>query len=428
MSGAATIVIGTVVATAAAYLFQLLGGRLLGPTEFAPLTILWTVQFIVMHVLYQPLEHYMIRQVELRRGIDWRLLVGCVAGATVLAALFVQLTRDLLFAGRTAYVGIAACMTLTYAGFAIVRAQLAGTRRFHAYGLATGAEGLLRLVTAGAILAVTTSAVGLAWAMVVAPLAVLAWWSGLPRSQRREPAAGLLMPMIGASVCAQLLIGGAPVAVGFLGAAPATVSIVFVTFALLRGPLWILQGLLARVLPPLTAMVRNGDARTLRIWSRRLTGAGVAAATLAGIAGAWIGPGLVALLFGPEFRPGVGFTGLVSAGVILSAVGLLTNQLLIASGRTRHMTVAWLGGLLVAAVTLAVPGEAAVRVGLAFVAGQFVAVLLLTAAIGRLFAQDGVGALDASIDPAPVLASPVTRVASDEVAVQPPTTDEGVHP
>jgi O-antigen/teichoic acid export membrane protein len=384
VTGTALIVVGTLVATVCAYLFQLLGGRTLGPEAFAPLTILWTVQFVAMHVLYQPLEQYAIRQVELRRGIDWRFVAGGIAVTTVLAAVFVELTLELLFSGDRTYVWIAALMTLAYAGFALVRSQLAGAHRYEAYGLATGAEGLLRLVAAGAILGVTTSAVGLSWAMVLAPFAVLPWLGRFPRAGAREPAAGLLLPMIGASVSAQLLIGAAPIAVAFLGATPATVSIVFVTFALLRGPLWIIQGLFARVLPPLTALARDGETAQLRWWSRRITAAAAAAAAASGIAAAAVGPAVIAWLFGPDFRPPTAMTGLVGAGVVLAAGGLLSNQILIAFGRTTRMTTAWTAALAVAAIALLLPGTPDVRVSAAFLIGQIVAVSLLTHAIGQV--------------------------------------------
>jgi O-antigen/teichoic acid export membrane protein len=78
------IVAGTVAATVAAYAFQLLGGRALGPESFAPVTILWTVQFLVMQILYQPLEHYGIRELELGRRPDPKVVAGIVlGGATV---------------------------------------------------------------------------------------------------------------------------------------------------------------------------------------------------------------------------------------------------------------------------------------------------------------------------------------------------------
>jgi O-antigen/teichoic acid export membrane protein len=387
MKGAGPIVAGTLVGTAAAYLFQVVGGRALGPVDFAPLTVLWTLQFIVMTVLYQPVEQYSIRQLDLGRGLDWPLVLVCVLVCTVLVTSFVLLFREQLFAGNAAYAVVAGCITLGCGGFTLARAQLASSRRFAVYGLVTGAEGVVRLTSGVALLAFTSSAIGLAWAMVLAPLAALPWLSRPRFGGTTEPAAGILLPMLGANVCAQLLIGAAPVAVGLLGASAATVSIVFVTFALFRAPLWILQGLLARVLPPITDLARERRSAELRAWSRRIaiTGSGLA---LVAAAGAYlIGPSLVAWLFGADFTPSAALAAAVGAGVVIAAAGMLTNQILIAAGRTGYMTLAWAMGLLTAVTALIGPGTVGVRIGVAFVIGQAVALALLTYSVARVFSD-----------------------------------------
>jgi O-antigen/teichoic acid export membrane protein len=53
-SGTAYMIVGTFVAAVAAYLFQLVVGRSLGPTEFAPVTVLWTIQFLVFTTVSCP--------------------------------------------------------------------------------------------------------------------------------------------------------------------------------------------------------------------------------------------------------------------------------------------------------------------------------------------------------------------------------------
>ena len=50
-SGTGHMIVGTLVAALAAYLFQLIVGRSLGPTVFAPITVLWTIQFLCRHAL-----------------------------------------------------------------------------------------------------------------------------------------------------------------------------------------------------------------------------------------------------------------------------------------------------------------------------------------------------------------------------------------
>lgn len=67
-SGTGVMLAGTVVATIGAYVFQLLGGRALGPTAFAPVTVLWTVQFLVITVVMLPIEQMVIRRLDSRAG------------------------------------------------------------------------------------------------------------------------------------------------------------------------------------------------------------------------------------------------------------------------------------------------------------------------------------------------------------------------
>jgi hypothetical protein len=93
---------------------------------------------------------------------------------------------------------------------------------------------------------------------------------------------------------------------------------------------------------------------------------------------------VIAWLFGPEFRPPTAMTGLVGAGVVLAAGGLLSNQILIAFGRTTRMTTAWTTALAAATISLLLPGTPDLRISVAFLIGQVVAVGLLTRAIGQV--------------------------------------------
>jgi O-antigen/teichoic acid export membrane protein len=55
-SGTAHMVAATLVSLAGAYLFLLIVGRVLGPTAFAPITVLWTLQYLVITTVYMPME------------------------------------------------------------------------------------------------------------------------------------------------------------------------------------------------------------------------------------------------------------------------------------------------------------------------------------------------------------------------------------
>ena len=104
-------------------------------------------------------------------------------------------------------------------------------------------------------------------------------------------------------------------------------------------------------------------------------------AALAAAGAAWLGPGLTAALFGSSFRPSAAAAALVAGGSVLATTASFSNQILIALGATWRLAAAWLTGLTVAALTLAVvDADATVRVAAGFFAGEAAAL----AAVGGL--------------------------------------------
>ena len=180
---------------------------------------------------------------------------------------------------------------------------------------------------------------------------------------------GFLGPLVLANGAAQALLGVGPLVVAAVGAGPVTVSAVFVTFLLFRAPLWVIQSVLARVLPPFTALARRGEHAALKVWALRLAAGGAALAAVAAPLGWWLGPTLVGILFGDWFTPTASLTALVAVGTAVAAMTAVSSQILVAVGRTWHVGLAWTLALAVAALAFAAPVAAAdVRVGLAFLA------------------------------------------------------------
>jgi hypothetical protein len=299
--GTVWVVVGSLVAAVFAYVFQILGGRMLGAEAFAPIGVLWTVQFLAMQVLYQPLEHLVNREVSNRRAPGMGRVAAFGAAAGLAAAGILALTRD-LYVDHGLYVLFAGLLVSAYALFGYVRGRLAGEGRFRAFAALTAGEATLRLVAALALVWVG-GALGLATAMVLAPLLAIAWLrpSGLPST--RGDLARDLRPLVAASIFAQGLLGLAPLAVAALGATAATVSVVFMTFTVYRGPLWVMQGVMARLLPVLVELVRVRDHARLRRWMGGIAASAAASAGLAALAGAVLAPPVLAWLVGADFRP-----------------------------------------------------------------------------------------------------------------------------
>jgi lipopolysaccharide/colanic/teichoic acid biosynthesis glycosyltransferase len=385
--GTVGIVAGTFVAGVAAYVYQIAGGRVLGAEDFAPVSVLLTLHFIAFVVVLIPVEQLVIRAVTLGTSGDRsvnRAALVVVVGSVVTVLAVSMVYRERFFAGSVVLVAATGATVLTHAVFAVGRGRLAGATLYRSYGAASGAAGLLRVAVAFGILAVSPSAGGLAAALVIGPLVILVWW---PRTQEASSgtmpgsASRFLTGVVLASGASQLLLLAGPVVAAVVGASAVEVSVLFGTLTLFRAPLTFGYNLLARLLPPFTRMVEAGQEAELRRWG---VGIGIAGGLLAGAAavvGRWLGPGVVALSFGEEFRPDSTVAMLVAAGVVASAAALFTGEVLVARAETGRLAWAWAVGLAGAAVTVLATGDDPQGVAAGFLAGEMVALAAIMSAV-----------------------------------------------
>ncbi|MCJ7726313.1 MAG: hypothetical protein MUP76_08015 [Acidimicrobiia bacterium] len=391
-SGTTYMVVGTLIAAVAAYLFQLVAGRVLGPADLQPIVVLWTIQFLVFTIVFAPMEQMTIRRLNspAARAAPWPLFLGLIAASTGGAVLYGYLTLDRQFDGDLWYLVILGTLIASYGGFAIGRGFLAGRLRYREYGLSIFAESMLRLVLAIVLLAIGVGPLGLSGTLVAGALVV--WlWKPLRGERIRERgvatetgSAGIMATFITANASAQTLVAAGPLLVIALGGNDAAQSIFFETFLLFRAPLTVAYSLIARVLPPFSAMFERGDVATLRRWAIRIAGAGAVAAAMVYGLGLVVGADLVGLLLGSEFRPSAELAALAAAGTTIATVALFEQQVLIAMRSTRRMAAAWVVALGVAAMSLLMGGpSASLRVGRAFLIGEVVALIALTIAVMR---------------------------------------------
>lgn len=379
------MVIGTLVAGVGNYAYQLLGGRALGPDAFAPVGTLLTIHFLAFIVVLLPVEQLVIRALTIRGGLtraSSRTILLTVVATAVTAGGVAWIGRDRFFSGDGRYAAVAAFVVLTHALFVRGRGALAGHRRFRAYGEASGGASILRLLIAAGVVIARPDPLGVALALAIGPLVVLAWPSSLsiPRIPDQATApTRFLATFIMAAAASQVLLLAGPLAAGALGASAAVISIVFVTFTLARAPLTFGYNLIARVLPPFTLLAEQGDDAELNRWAARLAAGGVLLAVPAGLAGWWLGPPIVAALFGEGFRPDPLFAALAAAGVSIAGASLFLGQVLVARGDTARLAVAWLVGVAGAGVG-AILGRSDVthRIGWAFLTGEISAIVAMT--------------------------------------------------
>ena len=162
-SGTTHMVVGTFVAAVAAYLFQLIAGRVLGPEDLQPIVVLWTIQFLVFTIVFLPMEQLTIRRLSasVASAAPWRLHLTLIALSTAGAVAYGVATLDRQFDGQPWYLGVLALLIVAYGGFAVGRGFLAGRRRYREYGLAVLAESVLRLIVAIGLLAAGIGPLGL---------------------------------------------------------------------------------------------------------------------------------------------------------------------------------------------------------------------------------------------------------------------------
>jgi O-antigen/teichoic acid export membrane protein len=380
--GTARMIAGSLVGAVLAYLFQVYGTRALGAHTFSPIALLWTSYFIVATVILIPLEQFVTREASRGRQVlkeDRVTIVLVIGGAALLLGGFAYLTNDAFFAGEPIFVVQAVAVTAFYGVMQVGKGLLAGHRRFAEYGALLAWEGIVRLGAAVAFIAYSASAPALGWAMVAAPFCVF-----LVRPFRHDretvsgvaptKASGFLSNYVLGSAASQVLLGAAPIGVGALGGNEALRSVVFTTFLLYRAPLTLIYNLQGRLL---SLLVRMDGKTSLRQGLLKLVGFGAALIGLAGIVGFFVGPAVVGLLFGPEFRPVATVAALAAAGVIAGSVTQLMGQALVASGSTGQLASAWVGGLLAGLVTMfLVGGTPDFRVAVGFAVGELVALAL----------------------------------------------------
>lgn len=383
--GTTFMVTGGLLGAFGAYLFQVYGGRELGTEAFAPVSVLWTLFFILGTVLLIPVEQYVTREVASGRKVipyDLRPVIAMAAISSLLGAGFVLVTLDRFFEGSIQYAFQIVLLMVGYSLLFVAKGVLAGRRRFADVGWLLIVESVVRLAAGVAAIRLAATAESLGWAMVLGGFAVLGlrWWRFDSGDDRPAAAAAprFLGEYVGGAASSQILLGAAPIAVGILGADPEVVSIVFVTFTLYRAPMTLILNLQGRILPYLFGLSSSGNFGQLARISRGVVLGGTLLALLGAAVGWLVGADVVTLLFGEEFAPSSTVAMFAAGGVMAAAAAQIAGQVLVAEARTRRLAIAWSGGLLVAVVALLVlGGDPDVRVAASFALGEGTALFLM---------------------------------------------------
>lgn len=400
--GTVPVAIGTAVSGLAVYGFLGLTARTLTPHEYAPLSVLWSLVFIIGPGVFIPLEQDVARTVAAKGGdqaligsaIRRAILLGAsAAGAiVVLVAATSSLLGDRLFGGDPT-LALALCLAVPgLAGVHLVRGIVAGQGRFWAYGSLVGAEAAIRLGLAAVVVVQGTPTVReYSWVVGASPaIAVIAV---VLIARPVLPAAGVVMPwrrlaeglgyLLVGSLGLQLLINAGPLAVQILagGSEPAAAGRLLTALVLTRIPLYMFQAVQAALLPGLAASVSESDHVAFRGAVGRLL-AVIGGLTVLGVIGAAaVGPWALSVLFGPQYVVGrVDLVLLTLASCTLMAAQTC-GAALVSAHRHARSSFGWALGVVAFVALCALPLSLLPRVEVALLGGALTSCVVLAAAL-----------------------------------------------
>jgi O-antigen/teichoic acid export membrane protein len=389
--------IGLLINGLAAYGFLVISARMLGPAAYAPLSILWTLVFLLGPGFFLPIEQELSRRLAGRpenEGTANLVLSAGLAGVVLASALIVASLvaagpiLDHLLAGQGALLlGLMLAMA-TYGFFYVTRGVLSGTGQFSRYGLLVGAEGVLRVGACTVVALWGVSTAGPYGVLIgLAPLGAVALVA--PKRTGHHAArgaavalrelSGALSHLLTSQVLAQLLVNAGPLAVALLATESQQdeAGRFLACLVLARVPLFLFQAVQAALLPKLAALVHQGRGIDFRIALRRLT-RGVAAVIVVASAGAFfLGPDIVRLFFGPEFELGRRDLLYLAAGSGIYMIAIVYAQALIALEAHSRVAFGWLAGLVGFVVATAAGSDLLLRVEWGLLTGGSVAAMVM---------------------------------------------------
>ena len=392
--------------------------------------LLWSVMFVIISVIYRPIEQLLSRTIAQRRarGLharELRVPMLIQGGFALLFLLLALVLRDDLlrvFDHDDALYDILLVGTLAYAASYFARGWLAGHQRFGLFGGLVLMESLSRVcfavaVAVGITHGETAVALGIAAAPLVSLVVVPAAFArrGGERVALNAPitvdeaAAGLAGPGteavqetaahddltlrrgggFAAAVSAimlseQTLLNAAVLTVDATSSNAALAGIVFNVLLIARAPLQLFQAIQTSLLPHLTGLEATAGheafARAIRVTVLAIT----AFAALVALTLLAVGPfALRHLLFGQKYTYGRVGLALIGVGMGLHLISGALNQAALARDRARAAAACWLvaAGAFVAWMLIPAVSDQVLRVEIGY-AG---ATALLAVALAGLY-------------------------------------------
>lgn len=397
--GSLPVAVGLVLSGATTYAFLAIAARALGPEQYAPLSGLWSLLFLVAPAAFVPLEQETGRALAARRvlGHGGRSLlrrIAVVALGLWVTVVVLALTASPVLMNRIfdddvlLFAGLLFGVT-TYAGSHIVKGATSGADEFTSYGGVLGAEGVVRLVLCAALAITHVRSPGPYGLVVgISPLVALAYYPRRLRLIREDgptPEWGPTVRAVGhlflGALFGAVLLNAGPVVIKAIStpAQRVLVSRFLAGLVVARIPLFLFQAIQVALLPKLSALAATKQHTEFAVRVRRLLvvvlGLGLGTTTAA----VTIGPPLILAVFGRGFempRADMVLLGLASTCYM---VGLTFAQALIAHNEHRRATFGWFLGCALFAISLVPETALLFRAERALLVGSMAAAASLAA-------------------------------------------------
>jgi O-antigen/teichoic acid export membrane protein len=406
--GAALLSAATLASGVFAYAYHVLAARTLGPEGYGLVAVLWAALFLLVVVLFRPLEQTTSRALadRLERGHEVRSVLKAVFRIYLAVAAVVAIAgvagwstlADELFLGDGFFVGALVVGLAAYGVAYVLRGVCAGLGWFNGYALLLVSDGAARLLMVLPLVVVASrdlaaaAMVAAAVASVIVPVAVgrrvLA-----PLTHHGEGSAfhvgaavAFAWPAAVIAVADQVLVNGGPLLVMLGGGEKVgeVAGLVFAATMLVRIPVFVFQGLATSLLPNLTRLHAAAEGALFRRAVLRAAAGLAACAALIVLAVTLVGPEAMRLVYGSEYEAGRVELALLAAGVGCYLATSTFSQALLALDEGRVAAAGWVvSSLVFLGVYFVSPGEELMRVAVAFAVGTAVAVPLLGFALLR---------------------------------------------
>jgi O-antigen/teichoic acid export membrane protein len=386
ISGTRVLSVGIASTGIFTFAYLAVASHVLSPRDYGRVSLAWAVMFVILSVIYRPIEQLLSRTIAERRArghtehplrIPATLQLGFALGFVIVALAARHALQHRLLGGSTVLYWVLVVGVTAYAGSYFARGWLAGHEAFAFYGALVFLESISRFLCAvAAAVGIGSGLAVVAAGMAVAPFASLAVIPVALRRVRRRlggdrddprPAAfedaergGVVAPELslrgGAGFAAAVvaimlseqtlmnagvLVVALSVGSGDLGAG--LTGFVFNVMLIARAPLQLFQAVQTSILPHLSGLEAQADGDRFRraITVTAALSAGFGLAVALGLLAA--GPPVMGLLLGHKgFRYERVGLAVIGLGMGLHLVAGTLNQAALARRRPGRAAACWL--------------------------------------------------------------------------------------